>query len=207
MRYVFGYAVAAFVVSACGEKVSETAEALRNIQSVASSAEQAQKSTDALTKRMEERRAKGDTLTIPYAELQKMLGDVSGWTGDAPGGESVAIPGASMSTASRVYRNGSKEMTVKLTDYNGNGFSYAALTGMFSLSLSTDNAEKSESTFRGANDFISGFQSYYKKEHRASVTWGLGGRFVLQIDASGVTSTDEVKAFAQHFNPEKLASM
>lgn len=207
MRHVIGCAVAAFVVAACGEKVSETAEALKNIQSVASSADDAQKATEALTRRMEERRAKGDTATIPYADLQKMLGDVSGWTGEEPGGESVTISGASMSSASRVYRNGSKEMTVKLTDYNGNGFRYAALTGMFALVMSTDNAEKSESTFRGANEFINGFASFYKKEQRASVTWGLGGRFVLQIDGTGVSSADEVKTFGQNFNPERLASM
>ena len=93
---------------------------------------------------MEERKAKGDTVSMPYAELQKLLPtNISGYAKEGePKGESINMVGMSYSTASQVYKNGDAEITVNIMDYNASYAAFGAATAMFATGFSVDNDEE-----------------------------------------------------------------
>ena len=93
--------------------------------------------------KMEERRAKDDTISMPYADLKKRLpSSISGYTKEGnPKGESMNMVGVYYSTVSQIYKSGNGEITVNIIDYND---SYAA-TVMFAtglVSIMTKNIQK-----------------------------------------------------------------
>lgn len=204
---IIGAAAAGLVLASCGGKLEEAAEAAKNVQSIASSADNVATSMDALTKRVEERRAKGDTVSMSYEELGKRLVDISGWTADAPTGESVDVPGMSSSTARRVYRQGDREMSVMLMDMNGAAGGYAGMTAMFAMKFKTDNSERTAETVQSQDNMVNGMLEFTKATKAVSGTWGAGGRFVLKIEINGGSSMDEVKTMAEAFGLSKLATL
>lgn len=199
--------VAGMMLTACGGEVQEAAEGLSNLQKIAESADEMQKSADIAQKRMGERRAKGDTLAMPYEQLGAYLVDVSGMTAEPVSGESVSTVMGSWSHAKRTYTSGGKSFNVELSDYNGATGGYAAATAIFALNMSSDSPEKKTGTFQTGDPMINGYAEYYKKEQRSSVTWGIGSRFLLVINADGVSSSDEVLSFAKQFDLKKLSAM
>lgn len=100
-----GSVILAMMATGCGEQFDEMKQAMQNVESIANSPEQAQQSMDKVQQRIQERRAARDTIPIAYEELQKRLRDINGWTGEAPTGESVAIPGLAVATASRAHED------------------------------------------------------------------------------------------------------
>lgn len=205
--FVISTITAGLVLSACGGEMQEAAEGLNNLQKIAESADDMQKSADIAQKRIDERRAKGDTLAIPYEQLGAYLVDASGMTAEPFSGESMNTVMGSWSNAKRTYTSGGKTFNVELSDYNGAAGGYAAATAIFALNMSSDSPEKKTGTFQTGDPMINGYAEYYKKEQRASVTWGIGSRFILVINAEGVSNADEVMNFAKAFDLKKLASM
>lgn len=208
MRYVgFSVVAVALFATACGEKFDEMKQAVDNVQSIAQSAEQAQQSMDRVQQRIEERRQAGDTIPIAYEDLQKRLRDVGGWTGEQPSGETVTFPGLSFSTATRSYAKGATRMVVSLNDYAGSPAGYAGATMVFGLAMKVDNSTQRTETFQTSNPMVNGMMEFYKNENRGTITWAIAGRFILKVEATGVNSIDEVKAFGEQFGIEDFAKM
>ena len=70
--------------------------------------------------RWEERKAKGDTLAMPYKDLQAYLPQINGYSNQGgPKGSQMNVPGmGSWSQAEQEYENGDKRITVSIFDYN-----------------------------------------------------------------------------------------
>jgi hypothetical protein len=202
-----GAVVVTTLVAGCGGELSEMKQALDNVQSIASSAEEAQKSMDRVQKRIEERRTAGDTIPMGYEDLQKKLHDVSGWTSESPSGETVTLPGMTFSTATRDYSKGNSRMTVSIHDYSGSPAGYTGSTMVFGLAMKIDNSTQRTETFQTSNDLVNGMMEFYKNDKRGTITWAIAGRFVLRVEATGVDSIDEVRAFGEQFGIEGLAAM
>lgn len=195
------------MLAACGGEMKEAAEGLNNLKNIAESAGDVQKNVDAAQKKQQERRAKGDTLALSYEELGKLLVDVSGTTAEEPTGESVGSVMGSWSMARRTYTKGSQSFEVVITDYNASSVAFAGATAIFAINMSSDNPEKKSATFRTDDPTVNGFAEYYKKENRATILWGIGSRFILNLTAKGVSSAEEAKDFAKNFNLKKLSAM
>jgi uncharacterized protein YceK len=187
-------------LSSCG-KVRDAANAAEGLKNYA-------EGIKASTDKMEERKAKGDTVSMPYSDLQKLLpSSISGYAKDGdPKGESINMVGMSYSTASQVYKNGDAEITVNIMDYNASYAAFGAATAMFATGFSVDNAEE----HLGAVDLgISGVKAWEdvkKKEKRSTIMAGVNDRFLVTVEGRNV-ETDVVKDAIKSVEFSKLAGM
>jgi hypothetical protein len=187
-------------LASCG-KVRDAANAAEGLKNYAEGLKES-------TSKIEERKAKGDTISMPYADLQKLLpSNISGYTKDGdPKGESVNMIGMSYSTASQVYKNGDAEITVNIMDYNASYAAFGAATAMFATGFSVDNAEE----HLGAVDLgISGVKAWEdvkKKEKRSTIMAGVNDRFLVTAEGRNV-ETDVVKDAIKSVEFSKLAGM
>lgn len=209
LKPIIGISAAALMLAACGEKVDEAAEAMSNLKSIAESADDAQKTQDVLAKRQEERRAKGDTLALAPDEIKKFLpGDLDGYKAEEPETQSMDMQGMSWSVASKEYRkDDGSTVKVTITDYNATTEMWAGATMMFAIKWSVDNATESSKTIQTDDPYINGHERFGKQDKNATITYGLGGRFLLQIEGSNQSNTDFLKSIASRMDLKKMASM
>ncbi len=202
--------------SGCGgcDKINEIKQAAENVKELGKVAEHVQETTNAAEQRQEERRKRGDTLAIPYQELQKYLpNSVSGYKAEEPSGTSVNMNGLSYSEAKREFVQTSEasgetsRITVELLDYNSAASIYAGLTALWGANFSMEDDSKYSRTFDTGNKDIVGYEEYYKKDKNANVTYALGGRFILNIKVDGnQTGADFAKDIAKSMKLSELAA-
>ena len=125
-----------FILFSCG-KVKDATNAAEGLKNYAEGMKES-------ANKMEERRANGDTVSMPYGELQKLLpSSISGYTKDGePKGESVNMVGMSYSTASQVFKNGDAKITINIMDYSASYAAFGAATAMFLTGFSVDNDQE-----------------------------------------------------------------
>lgn len=158
-------------------------------------------------KKAEERRAKGDTLAMPYAELQKYLpSSVAGYEKEGdPEGQTMNMAGASYSMAAQKYKKGDQTLKISITDYNGAYAMYGMATAVMASGFSSENAdEKIGGIDLGVGK---GWEDIKKKDKTASVVVGLSDRFFVQAEASHQENSDFVKDVIKSMELNKLTSM
>lgn len=184
-------------------EAAQSASALRSaVQEYASKAEEGQKKYEA-------RRAKGDTLAMPHAELQKLLpASVEGYEkSGAPEGESINLAGASYSTASQNYKKGDQYLKMNLVDYNGAYALYGMATAFMASGFSSENAdEKMGGIDLGVAD-ARGWEIIKKKEKKATISVGVAGRFFVTAEADNQENSELLKTAVKSINLSKLSAM
>ena len=184
----------------CG-KVRDAANAAEGLKNYAEGIKES-------ASKMEERKAKGDTVSMPYADLQKLLpSSVSGYVKEGePGGETVNMTGMSYSTASQIYKSGDAEITINIVDYNASYAAFGAATAMFATGFSVDNAEE----HLGAVDLgikgIKAWEDVKKKEKRTTIMAGVNDRFLVSAEGVNV-EVEAVKEAVKAVDLSKLAGM
>ncbi len=208
-KVTIGMIVFALCLTSCGQKVDEAAEALKNMNSISESADEMQKTQNVYEKRRADRKAKGDTLALASAELKKFLpSEIDGYTAAEAESQSMDMEGMSWSIVSKEFtKDDGTRIKVTITDYNASESMWGAATMMFAIKWSVDNADESSMTIQTNNTMINGHERFGKKDKNATLTYGLGGRFLLQIEGSKQTSTDFVKAVASRIDMQKMAGM
>lgn len=198
---LLGYLLAVGLsVLSCG-KVKDAANAAEGLKNYAEVIKES-------ASKKEERRAKGDTLFMPYADLQRMLpANISGYSKEGdPKGETINMVGMSYSTASQVYKSGDGEITVNIMDYNASYTAFGAATAMFATGFSVDNDQE----HMGAVDLgISGVKAWEdvkKKEKHSTVMAGINDRFLVTAEGRNV-EPDAVKTAIKSVDFSKLAGM
>ena len=158
--------------------------------------------------RWEERKQKGDTIAIPYKDLQSYLPEISGYTKDGePSGEPTNMPGmGSWSHATQRYKNGDKEVDIKITDYNGAQAAYAGVTMLYSMGYSSENDTKKESAVDMGMKDVVGYGTIYKKEARSSLVVIVASRFFIELDSEGDNDENFLKGIAKSMKLSELAS-
>jgi hypothetical protein len=210
MKVVMCFAIAAlFLTMACGEKVDELSETIGNIKSMAESAEDAKEEMDAAEKRRMERVKAGDTLAMAPEELMKYLpASISGYEAQEPEYNSTEMPGLSFTQVNRRYTSKSgSEIRISITDYNASSIGYLGAAGMFKLKWKTDNKDEFQQTFETGNPLVGGHERYDKRNKEATVTYGVGGRFLLSISAEDQSSTEQVRKIASSMNLDKMSKL
>lgn len=204
--FIFGVSL----LTGCGEKAKEMQQAFEAAKDISQSAEKAQEKSAEVNKRREQRRAQGDTVAIHYSELQKYLPEsLSGYTAQAPDGSTSNAMGYSISQTSRTYTkpgsNGEDMVKVQLTDYNASTAVFDGLVAVWALNMSFDSNEKMSKTFDPGVLYSAGYEELNKTEKRSSVSYALGGRFLLNIEASGQSSNDFAKSVAASMKLKELS--
>lgn len=197
-----------FALSSCGEKFEEMKNAAEAMKNAPQAVEEINKSADLMQKRAEERKQRGDTLAIHYKELQKYLPQApSGYTADAPSGQSTNMPGYSFSEATVHFSNGNDAIDVKLVDYNQAFGLYQGMTSLWALGMSIDNDTETQKGYTPGIEYVSGWEKFAKQTKRAELFLGVGGRFYLEITATGQNNTDFVKDLAKSMKLKELSLM
>ncbi len=204
-----GFLACALVLAGCGGETKEAADAIGNLKSIAESAGDMEKTTNKLDERRKARRASGDTVAMAPEKLLTFLpASIDGYLTQEPETKTMEIPGMSYTQVTRTYTgadNGS--VSVTLMDLNSAEAMYATQTMLFTLKMRTENKDRVEGTFQTNNELINGHESWEKNTGDVTVTYGVGGRFWLQIKANNQRGTDWVKGIANRMDLNKLAQM
>ena len=155
--------------------------------------------------RRAERVKKGDTLALPYKELETYLpATVSGYTAEAPVGESVKMGGMAFSTADRRYTQGDNWVTVKLMDYNGANTLFQGVSAVFGMGMESENDESLVRTSPLKLDGTRAMETLHKKDGDAELSLIANDRFMVSIKANHQKDLTLVEAVAQQLDLSKL---
>ena len=181
------------------------------VESVGEAQEVAEKigeAQSASSERWEARKRKGDTLAMPYKDLQAYLPEISGYTkdGDAKGNQ-VNMPGmGSWSQTEQRYINGEKNIDVQIADYNSAQAAFAGVTAIYKMGYSAEDDEKKQgSTDLGMKD-VAGYETIYKNDQRAELNVIVADRFFINIKSYGDNSADLVRSVAKNMKLDELSS-
>ena len=170
--------------------------------------EKVKEQTEVSASKAEARKAKGDTLAMPYKDLQAYLPEISGYTKDGdPEGSQMNMPGmGSWSVAEQKYKNGDKTIKVQLMDYNAAFQAFSAITTVFKMGYSMEDGEKKQaSADLGVKD-IAAYETIYKKDQRAELAVIAGDRFFIQIDSEGSNDPQLLYSAAKGMKLSDLAA-
>jgi len=210
MRWILASTIiAGLVLSSCDGKFDEAKQAMDNLETMAKSGDNMQEVHKAAEKRRQERRERGDTLSMPYAELQKLLPtDISGYTAQEPEGSNSDMPGFSMGQASRRYEKpDGSYVTISLTDWNASEVGWTGATALFALQYRSDNSTENSGSFQTEDPLVNGSDRFGKQDKNANVTYALGARFLLVVDANNQSDVNFVKSVSERLDLKKLSKM
>jgi len=200
-----------FILSSFGEKVDElknTMEVMKNLPEAAQNLEEA---TNLADKKLQERKAKGDTLAMNFKDLMLYLpASLDGFKADEPEGSTTNSMGFSFSQVSRNFTKmvGDQEQSIRieLIDYNA-GYSYlSGLAYWTNLNISTETTNGFERTVKTNIENVYAYEKFQKDSKNASIMYVLGYRFILNIEGNNVENFDLVKNVANKIDLKKLAA-
>jgi hypothetical protein len=181
-------------------------EAANNISSLKDMAENITKNAEKMNDKIAERKASGDTLAIPYKDLQKYLPSISGFEADgSPKGESVNMAGMSFSTTNQNYKNGTESIKVSVTDYNSAYSIFTGVTAMMGAGFSIDNDDETARGVSMGMDNVKGYETIRKKSKNATLVLAIAERFLVSIEGSDMDNTNKLQEVAKQMNLAELA--
>ena len=201
----------AVLIVGCG-KLDEVKQAAENMKELGKAAENIQEKTDANNARREERRKRGDTLAMPYQEMQKYLPEsLAGYTAKDPTGSTMNMAGMSYSNAERTYTkagaDGSEEyVTVTLLDYNATADLYTGMTALWGANISIEDQNGYSKSYDAGVKDVAGWEHYDKNGKNSELTLAMGGRFILTVKANNQSNNDQTKSIARSMKLTDLAA-
>ena len=157
--------------------------------------------------RSDERRKKGDTLSIPYKDLEAYLPQISGYSSDSgPKGSQTSTPGmGSWSQAEQDYHNGDKRVNVSIMDYNSAHEAFIGLTSLFGLGIAYEDDDKKQGSVDMGTKDVKGYETIYKKDKKAELALVISDRFVINLKAEGENDESFLKNIAKSMRLGELA--
>jgi len=206
-------ALFAFILVSCGEKAKEMKDALELAQKAPEMAKNMQSAQDASKVRWEERKKKGDTLSLPFKKLEEFIPPtISGYKSEEPAGQNMNMQGLSYSESSRRYvkenaTGAAEDIEIKLVDYNATQDLFSAAFFWMSTNFSREDANGYERTIDIGVKEVPGFEKYTKSSKTAELTFAVGYRFILTIRVENQANTDFAKSIAKSMRLADLAKM
>lgn len=155
-----------------------------------------------------ERVKRGDTLSLPHEELQKLLPTtIDGYTAANSTGRLLKMSNLPYSVASREFQKNATTVKIELVDYNG---IYPLSEGMISILAMLPQGETKQQLIKASaleNDDILGLEILQKKEGAAKISLAVGGRFLVNVTAAKQTDLTLVESVAEQINFAKLTDM
>ena len=190
------------------EKAREAQQAASNMEKLSEAGDKMQSAMKESAGRQAERVRKGDTLALPYKELETYLpASISGYTAAAPEGESMKTSGMSFSTATRKYTQGDNSVEVKLIDYNGAHTLFQGVSAIFGMGMESENDETLTRTSPMKLEGTRAMETLNKKDGDAELSLVAGDRFMMSIKATHQKDFALVESVAQQLDFSKLAKL
>lgn len=162
----------------------------------------------AAQQKMQARRAKGDTLAMPYADLAKFLpASLDGYTADPLDGATVNMGKMSYSTATIKYKKANGDwVKVAIIDYNQTFQMYSAATAVWAMGYSVDTPQEKANALKLDNT-DGGWESYQKNTKNATLALGVGSRFYVTVEANNQSDMSNIESVAKSVDLSKLSSL
>lgn len=160
-----------------------------------------------LSLRVQGRKAKGDTLAMPYKELaQFMPTNIAGYKPlGEPAGQAMTMQGVSYSSYEQIFENASRTvLRIQLTDYNASEALLNIATLPLSEGFEVENSRILARKWPVDWKDTTGYEEFQKEDKEAKVTLRVADRFLIQISADHQKNTDFVKTIAQSMNIQQL---
>lgn len=186
------------------KKIKETTD---NISAATDAATSIQENMEAANKRLEERKAKGDTLAMPYKDLQAYLPTVSGFEKDGgPSGSSTNMMGVSLSTCEQKFKKGDAQISVTLTDYNAGYAAFMGVTAMMKAGFSSEDDTQRTGPVKIDIEGVSAYETVRKQDKSASLVLAIADRFFIEIKGNNLDNTDALVEIAKGMKLSDLAA-
>lgn len=195
-------------IISCKSKSDKTITGINSLSDLKDYAENIVEETKKSEERSSERRKKGDTLAMPYKDLQGYLPEISGYTSEqGPKGSQMNTPGlGSWSQTEQKFTNGDKRLSVSLMDYNAAHQAFIGLTSMYGLGMSyEDDNKKQAAVDLGIRD-VKAYETIYKKDNRSELVLVVGDRFVIDLKSNGESDENFLRSVAKNMKLGELAS-
>lgn len=175
----------------CGKKHDNAVDAMTAMATAATAAPKIEQGMKEAEQFQKDRIARGDTLAMPYAELQKFLpSSVSGYTArEEPAGSQQAMPGFSMSQASQTWvatpnpTGMAPEVEVTVVDFGGTQQGYAMMAAPMLMGFSQEDAHRRVGAISIDVPNTGAWQEFDKDSKDAKVTAVARYRFLITVDA------------------------
>ncbi|WP_223649067.1 hypothetical protein [Hymenobacter psoromatis] len=199
---------AALLLSTSCEKAQKAQETYSNLSKLSEAGKNLETTMEAAKDRHAERVKSGDTLSLPYKDLENYLpADVSGYTAGAPSGQSMKTAGMAFSSAERTFTRDTAEVKVSVIDYNGANQLYQGASAMFSLGLESEDDESLTKEAKLGLDGVKGSETFHKKTGEADLTLAVGDRFLVTIAGTKQQNLELVEAVAKSMDLKKMAKL
>jgi len=194
------------IISACGSRNKEPG-IIESLSKVKEYAENIEEKTKNATSRWEERKAKGDTIAIPYKDLQAYLPAIGGYEmPEGPKGSQMNTPGlGNWSQTEQQYTSGEKRVGVSIMDYNGAEQTFMGLTAMYGMGMSMEDDDKKMGPADLGIKGVSAYETIYKKDKRAELSLVVGDRFIINMSSNGDNDPGFLSGIAKDMDLGKLA--
>ncbi len=206
-KLIIAFMGLSLLAAACKGK-EEKKEGPATIADVKELGDKVKQASDASASKAEARKAKGDTIAMPYKDLEAYLPEISGYTKEGePKGSQMNMPGmGSWSTAEQAYTNGDKKIKVTLMDYNAAFQAFSMMTAVFKMGYSMEDGDKKQdATDLGIKD-VAAYETIYKKDQRAEMAVVAGDRFLIQINSDGSNDPQLLYSTAKGMKLSDLAA-
>ncbi len=215
MKLLFSLIIGLFalILVSCGEKAKEIKDAVELAQKAPEMAKNMQSAQDISKVRWEERKKKGDTLSLPFKKLEEFIpASIIGYKSEDPAGQNMNMQGLSYSESSRKYVKENaggvaEDIEIKLVDYNATQDLFSAAFFWMSTNFSREDGNGYERTIDIGVKEVPGFEKYTKSSKTAELTFAVGYRFILTIRAENQANTDFTKSIARSMKLADLAKM
>jgi len=174
----------------CGEKAQELKQGMEAMKNVAENADNMKETMSEQEQFMKERAAKGDTIAMPYAELQKFLPtSIDGYKLDGePSGSQQSMTGFSTSMTEQHWvstsgdTNNPSRLKVILTDWGGTNGAYALAGLGFALNLQSEDNTHKMRTYKMDIPYTYAIEEYQKDSKESKVTVGTRYRYIINVE-------------------------
>lgn len=181
----------AAALAGCGEKAQEARNAANAIQALAQAGNTAVDAQKDAEKFYADRREKGDTVAIPYTELQKLLPSApSGYSAaEEPSGSSQSMGAFSMSQAEQKYvmpadaEGNTPTIEVTLMDLGGTQAAYGMMALPMMMNISQEDAHHRMRSLKMDAAHTWGSEEYNKDNKDAKVTVVTRYRYAITVEA------------------------
>lgn len=198
---------AGVVLVACGEKSQEVKNAMNVAEQLAAASGKIGESQTEAEKFSKQRQEKGDTLAMPYAELQKFLPSAPSDypAAEAASGSSQSMAGFSMSQTEQTFSKpagadgNAPSIQVTLVDFGGTQTAYGMMALPMMMNMSQEDAHHRMQTLKMGTPYTWASEDYDKDSKDTKVTAITRYRYVITVEARHQTADQSatVKSLAE----------
>jgi hypothetical protein len=188
------------ILFACKSKDKNIGE-IDSIGELKDYAENIVEETKKSEERSTERRKRGDTLAIPYKELQAFLPQVNGYTSEeGPKGSQTNTPGlGSWSQTEQRFKSGDdKSLSISIMDYNAAHQAFVGLTAMYGMGMSFEDDDKRQAGIDLGIKDVKAYETVYKKDKRQELVLVVADRFIVDMKSQGESDEGFLQSIAKN---------